>query len=255
MIASLPMYERPETAGATNRFWELIRDRLRSTGIDAPERLERNGDPMHTWKDPDLLLSQTCGMPYRILLSELVTLVGTPDLGMDGCPPGYYFSVLVSNRDDRRMQFEDFPQSRLAYNDQLSQSGWAAPINEAATLGFSFGSFTETGSHTESARVVAIGHADIAAIDAYSWRLIRWFENWASSLKVVGHTSLTPALPLITGQGTMAGQLYRAVQEAAVLLALEDRDLLPFKAIVSIPKSEYLSLPCPAEPMQGIGRT
>ncbi len=248
MKASLPMYYRPETADATHRFWALIRDQLRANGINAPQRLEHGDDPMLEWKDPALLLSQTCGMPYRTRLFEQVQLVGTPDIGREGCQPGYYLSVLVASRADRRKLFEDFANAQLAYNDRLSQSGWAAPLCKAETEGFSFGSFTKTGSHLESARAVAIGYADIAAIDIFAWQLIRRFEVWSSNLKVVGHTSPTPGLPLITAQGKLVEALFHAIEEAAAALASEDRDLLPFKAIIYIPKSEYLSIPCPPEP-------
>jgi hypothetical protein len=65
VIAALPMYDRPETRAATDRFWELTRDALSLRGIDAPEALTRDRDPWDIWQAPDLVLAQTCGLPYR----------------------------------------------------------------------------------------------------------------------------------------------------------------------------------------------
>lgn len=235
------MYERPETVHSTDRFWSLIRDRLRAVGIAAPETLERNADPMADWLNPNLLLSQTCSLPYRKCLSATLELVGTPDPETAGCPPGYYCSILVANTSDARCKFEEFGHSLLAFNNRLSQSGWAAPLQEAAMHGFSFGDFAETGSHLESAHAVARGSAGIAAIDSFSWKLINRFESWSDKLKVIGQTPPAPALPLVTAQQELAGALFTAVGEAIKGSAVEDLDLLPFKAMVSLPKSEYLA--------------
>ena len=103
MIASLPMYDRPETAAANDRLWAGIRDRLRAEGLPAPEALIHGAsDLWPQWTSPDLVLSQTCGYPYRSRLHGQVLLVGTPDYGVDGCAPGHYRSVFVARADDPR---------------------------------------------------------------------------------------------------------------------------------------------------------
>ena len=73
MIAALPMYDRPETQDATDRFWALIRDRLRAGGIPAPDHLTRDRDPWDIWTDPDLVLAQTCGLPSRVPTQDTIT--------------------------------------------------------------------------------------------------------------------------------------------------------------------------------------
>ncbi|MFN3646541.1 MAG: hypothetical protein ACK4S2_08505, partial [Gemmobacter sp.] len=66
MQASLPMYDRPEVQAANDRLWAGIRDRLRAAGLAAPETLVRGRWPLWDhWTAPDLVLSQTCGLPYR----------------------------------------------------------------------------------------------------------------------------------------------------------------------------------------------
>ena len=93
MIASLAMYDRAEAQPANDRLWGLIRDGLRRSGGAAPDRLTRgDGAYWPAWEAPDLVLSQTCGYPFRARLIGTVTLIGTPDYGVTGCPPGHYCS-------------------------------------------------------------------------------------------------------------------------------------------------------------------
>ncbi len=101
MIASLPMYDRPSTRAANDRLWQGIRDRLRVAGQPAPEALTRSGSPWDHWQHPELILSQTCGLPYRAQLVGQVTLIASPVHDLD-CPPGHYFSVIVARADDPR---------------------------------------------------------------------------------------------------------------------------------------------------------
>ncbi|MEO6301185.1 MAG: hypothetical protein ABIO62_16295, partial [Paracoccaceae bacterium] len=136
MIASLAMYDRAEAQPANDRLWALIRDGLRAKGLAAPDHLTRGaGAYWDAWQSPDLVLSQTCGFPYRSKLHGKVALIGTPEFGVDGCPPGYYRSILVARADDPRHTITDFHNAALAFNEDLSQSGWAAPQNHAANLG------------------------------------------------------------------------------------------------------------------------
>ena len=95
MIASLQMYKRPELMEAHARFWSLINQNLMELGINAPRELNQDKEVMAVWTDPDLVLSQTCGMPYRKFLHEKVNLVGTPIYDLGNCLPGYYYSCIV----------------------------------------------------------------------------------------------------------------------------------------------------------------
>lgn len=250
MIASLPMYDRPELRAETDRYWSLIRAELAARGVDAPEALRR-GDAvlMPQWEDAGLILSQTCGFPYRARLHGKVELVGTPDFGNEGCAPGYYRSVLIAKADDPRGVFEDFDGARIAYNDGLSQSGWAAPINHAAARGIRLLPGVETGSHRASFMAVAEGRAELAAIDALTWSLISEFEDVAG-VKVVGATDPTPALPYITAKGRDAGVIFAAVAAAIDRLSPEDRARLRLRGIVVLPAAAYLAVPIPPAPDQ-----
>lgn len=251
MIASLPMYDVVHLTGATDRMWAGIRDRLRAQGLEAPEALTRGLDDLWPlWTDPALVLAQTCGFPFRARLHGRVALVGTPDYGVEGCPPGHYRSLLVARAGDARATFADFDGARLAYNDALSQSGWAAAANEASARGIRLAPGPRTGSHRASIRAVAERQADIAAIDAVTWALVAPVEPAAAALKVVGRTAPTPGLPYISAAGADGAALFAAVADAIAALPRDDRSALHLRGIVAIPAAAYLAVPTPPPPDQ-----
>ena len=76
-VVQLPMYDWPEFTQATDRLWASIRDNLSKAGINAPASLDRTSPPAETWQSPNLLLSQTCGLPLVADLSEKVKVLGS----------------------------------------------------------------------------------------------------------------------------------------------------------------------------------
>ena len=249
MIASLDMYDRAEAQPANDRLWVLIRDGMRAKGLDAPETLTRGAAAYwDAWASPDLILSQTCGFPYRAKLHGKVALIGTPDFGVEGCPPGYYHSVFIARTDDPRDGLKDFNGAALAFNEDLSQSGWAAPQNYAAKLGLTLKPSLRTGGHLLSAKAVAEGKADIAAIDAVTWRMITRWEGFAAKLKVVGQTDATPGLPYIAALGTDQAAMFGIIAVAIAQIAPADRDTLCLNGLVHIEPATYLAVPTPPTP-------
>jgi ABC-type phosphate/phosphonate transport system substrate-binding protein len=249
MIAALPMYDRPDLTGATDRYWALIRDGLRLRGMDAPEGLRRgDAELMPHWLSPDLVLSQTCGFPYRARLHGKVRLVGTPDFGVEGCPPGYYRSVLIARAEDPRTGLAAFDGVAMAYNDGLSQSGWAAPQNQAAALGLRLPAGVLTGSHAASLLAVAEGRADLAALDAVTFRLLARSHPAAALVRVVALTDPTPGLPYICAAAVDADAVFDAVAAAIAALEAADRAALGLRGLCRIPAEAYLSVPTPASP-------
>src|SRR5690606_35273518 len=145
------------------------------------------------------------------------------------------------------------------------QSGWAAPQNHMARHGSGHGGshggsnggrFTRTlhtGAHADSARAVAEGRADIAAIDAVSWRLMTAHRPAvAERLRVVCATDPSPGLPLITALGRDPAPLARAAAAAIAALAPADRAALGLKGVVGIPAEAYLAVPTPPPPSQDV---
>lgn len=251
MIASLGMYDFGAAEAANDRLWALIRDGLRGRGIAAPEALTR-GEHAYwdAWAAPDLLLSQTCGYPFRSRLHGTVTYVGTPDYGVEGCAPGQYRSVFVARADDPRRDVVEFGGAGFAYNEALSQSGWAAPQTHAAKLGLRLPPVMQTGGHRLSAQAVADRRADIAALDAVTFALMRDADPVAAKLRVVGMTDPTPGLPFITARARDPAPIFDAVSEAIAALAPPDRAALHLKGLVRLPVADYLAVPNPPSPEQ-----
>ncbi|MEM9812568.1 MAG: PhnD/SsuA/transferrin family substrate-binding protein [Pseudomonadota bacterium] len=194
MIASLPMYDWPEIRAETDGLWQSVRAALGR----GPDRLTR---PETGWMDDDVLLSQTCGLPFVTRLSARLWVVGAGDYGLADTPPGWYRSALVVRRDDQRRTLPDFRGAILAANSTDSQSGWQAVMQMVAPLardGAFFGAVRLSGAHRASIRMVAEGDADLAAIDAVSWRLAERHEPAAGELRVLGLTECAPGLPFVT---------------------------------------------------------
>ncbi|MFK7743580.1 MAG: phosphate/phosphite/phosphonate ABC transporter substrate-binding protein [Roseobacter sp.] len=244
MTASLPMYDTSATTAATDRLWQAIRQTY-GTG---PKDLDRHTDPHVTWSNPDLVLSQTCGLPYRSALHDSVQLVGTPDYGLSGCAPGYYYSIIIVRREDPRTTLSEFTGSRLARNDIRSQSGWAAikhHITEAGAPDMFANNIFDTGAHALSAQAVVDGQADIAAIDAVTWQFLCRDTDVPRGLRVLGQTTPTPGLPLIAGPLQDAKTLFSAVSSAINGIGPDDRATLMLNGLVKIPTAAYLAVPLP----------
>lgn len=245
MIANLMMYQRPQLVDVHDRYWALIRNHLHAVGIDSPARLSQDAEEFYVWNHPQLVLSQTCGMPYRTWLHDKVALVGTPDFGVYGCPPGYYRSAIVVRKNDSRENLRQYQHGVFAYNQTFSQSGYAAPYWLANGNGFWFKSRLHAEQHLESARAVAEKRADIASIDAVTWRLMREYEPFARELRVLEWTEPTPGLPLIAAKSANVEATFQAVSNAIAQLDPTDRSLLGLKGIVYIPKDAYLAVQNP----------
>ncbi|SNR25985.1 phosphate/phosphite/phosphonate ABC transporter substrate-binding protein [Puniceibacterium sediminis] len=240
MIAFFPMYDRAETASANDALWAAFRARL---GY-GPDRLDREIGLWDGWENPELLLSQTCGLPYRTRLQGKVTLVGSPDYGLPGCAPGFYNSVLVT-RADNRHPVRNLLGQRLVINQHHSQSGHAAMVSHAQWLGANLGTMRESGGHIESAHMVARNEADLAVIDAHTWRLIQRYEEVARELRECDRTMPTPATPFITARGTDPQPLFVALRSALEDLPPETRAILNLRAIVDIPHEVYVAVKNP----------
>ncbi len=249
MLASLPMYDRTEAHAANDRLWAGIRDRLRAQGEAAPDALTREGALWDHWSAPGLVLSQTCGLPYRAHLHGKVTLVASPDYGLDGCAPGFYRSVLIARAGDTRGAPPEFGGAPLAYNDALSQSGWGAVWEHARDHAIALNPALETGGHRASAQAVAEGRADWAALDAQTWAMIARWDGFSAGLKVIGHTRPTPALPFITAPGRNPAPLRDALAAAIAAMPDGDRAVLGLRGIAVIAPGAYCAVPIPPAPL------
>lgn len=247
MHANLPMYDRAETSAAHDALWALIRDGLRARGLAAPEALDRTVGHMEGWARPDLVLSQICNLPWRARFRGRVTLIGASDYGLPEAEPGEYYSLFVVRAGDPAQRLADCANHRFAYNEALSNSGWGAPVQTAAAQGIALNPAIGTGAHVESLRAVAEGRADLAAIDAVTFRNCRRWEPAAVRLRVIGRTFASPGQSFITRAGEDPLPYRAAISDAIAALAPGDRDALGLKGIVVLPEAAY-DLPLPPAP-------
>jgi ABC-type phosphate/phosphonate transport system substrate-binding protein len=147
-----------------------------------------------------------------------VEILGAPDYGVPGAPPGHYRSAIVVRADDPRTTLAEFRGARLAVNGLDSQSGYGSILHHAAPLakdGRFFGTAEITGAHAASIPRVSEGAVDIAAIDWVSWRMACRFRPKAARLRVLMLTDPTPGTPFIAARGVDVAR-YRAAIAAAV---------------------------------------
>ncbi len=217
-MAALQMYDWPEVQGRTDAFWAAIAGALRAEGVAAPEGLSRPADLAGAWRDPALLLGQSCGLPFVSGLCGEAVALARPVYDAEGCGRGTYRSALVC-RAGEEAPLEAFRGRTVAINDYGSQSGCNALADAVRPLGDAFfGAVLLTGAHRASALAVAAGRADIAAIDAVAWALFAEVEPGArAGLAVLGWTEEAPALPFITASAYRASipALRRALSAAA----------------------------------------
>jgi len=238
MYAALPMYDIAPLHAAHDALWAGIRDRLAYAGIAAPDRLMREVEIGAGWLWPVLLLSQTCGLPYVRRLRGKVRLVGAVDHRLEGISAGDYCSRIVVRKTDLQAgisRIEDCRGRRCAFNSPDSQSGAGAMrhlVLPLLTGGRFFGSGLATGSHFASISAVAGGSADVAAIDAATWRLALLHLPRAAELAVICSTEPTPGLPLITAADGPSLALFAAINAALADLAQSQRDAIGIHSVV-----------------------
>ncbi|WP_323771059.1 phosphate/phosphite/phosphonate ABC transporter substrate-binding protein [Antarctobacter sp.] len=241
MIASLPMYWQRETAPHWALFWDAVQQRLPDLPpLTTPDALPE--DWYAHWMAPDLMLSHTCGLPFRDRLRERVTYVASFDYALPDTPPGFYHSVVLARRDDTRDQGD----MRLAFNQPDSQSGWGS------TRGRPFASYLETGSHRASVTAVIEGRADLAYVDAVTWRILRLLDpSSADALQVIDRSTPTAGLALITALGNDPLPLRTALAEALETLPDESRAAMGGPVgLAQVRNEDYLAVPIPASPPQ-----
>jgi ABC-type phosphate/phosphonate transport system substrate-binding protein len=238
-IVSLPMYDWRELQPAHDAFWTRLASAFTAADIAAPKKLTRDGDDQSYWLHPNLLLGQTCGYPFSTSLQGKVRYVATPVYDVQGCAGGQYSSALVVRRGD---PFNDhhLRAARFAYNSQASLSGYRAAKARFGLPETTFAGVVETGSHRNSARAVAEEKADMAALDAVCWHLLKMFEpETAGKLQVAGWTDPYPALPYITSLQT-DDRTVAKIQEILVHFGPEEAIVLGGFEV--LPGSDYQKL-------------
>jgi len=223
VLAALPMYDYPELAGAHDALWRALRDGLLAAGVQAPTELTRGLGHFDTWRDPGLLLGQACEYPLAKRFARTVRKVATPLYTAAGCTGASYRSAIVVRADDPAAGLADLRGRRCVVNEIDSNSGMnllRAAVAPLCERGRFFASVAYSGSHRQSAALVAAGAADVAALDCVSYaHLQRLDPETTAALRVLGWTPSSPSLPLITAAATDDDTLHKLRTCLAALAA------------------------------------
>jgi ABC-type phosphate/phosphonate transport system substrate-binding protein len=251
-IAALPMYNvTPRHA----MLWRtLLHDALAAfapaAGVtDAAILDEPYGNLMALWRRDDLLLSQTCGYPYRVLgLADNVRLIATPMFDAEGCEgPRYRSAIMVSNAawTQGATSLAACRGLRAACNSDDSHSGMNAlrhAVAQHAQEGRFFASVSWTGSHIDSLHALATGLADVAAIDCVTLALLRdAHPDLLANVQTIGMTASAPGLPFIASRALdepQAALLCDALNAAHAADAARSR-ALRLRGFARIEQSDY----------------
>ena len=248
MFASLPMYAAPHAEAAHAALWAGVRDRLRASGIDAPDALDQETPPMEGWGRPDLLLGQICNLPLRARFLGRVTILGSADHALEGAGPGMYYSRFIVRSDDPAGRLADCAGYRFALNEPLSNSGWGAALAAAAEAGIALRPAVQTGGHRFSLAAVAGGEADLAAIDANTWERVLCDDPNRNRVKVIGRTAESPGMTFITARGNDPAPIRAALEAAIAALDPAHRDTLGLRGVVDPPPGAF-DAPLPPAPV------
>src|SRR3954451_6940994 len=226
MIAALPMYDLPEIQEANDKLWRSVARRLRACGVaGVPASLSRDmPDLSALWRDPRLLLAQTCGYPLVTGLGRAVRLVAVPIYDFPGCTGWKHRSFIIAAAAAQARPLAGFRGTVCAVNGFDSNSGMnllraaVAPLAEGAPF---FAGILETGSHPASLEAVADGRAALAAIDCVTHgHLARHRPALVARTRIVGQTPASPNLPMIT-PGTTSPEALAALRDALAETAMD----------------------------------
>lgn len=249
-VAALPMYDFPDVAAAHDALWGAIAERLQQAGLDAPRTLVRDLPYTEVWCHPGLVFGQACEYPLAKSYGDRVRLVATPGYEAPGCVGFRYSSCIVVRRDDAAVSVEDLRRRRCVVNQPDSNSGMnllRAAIAPHARGARFFESVQTSGSHRQSAVMVAGGEADVAAVDCVTYaHLARCEAPLIGRLRILARTPPSPALPFITSRTTDDAMLavmravLREVSEAPGLQAA--RRALYLAAVDCEPDAEFTEI-------------
>ena len=155
--------------------------------------------------DAGFFLGQTCGYPYTTHLQHTHQLVCAPEFDAQGCSGINYSSWLIVHSSDRRTSLEQFKNSIAVVNNFDSNSGMnifrhaVSQVSESCKF---FHRVLTSGSHISSIQLVQERKADIAAIDAVTWKLAKDAGIIKSNqVRILGQCEATPGLPFVTSAG------------------------------------------------------
>lgn len=218
MIASLPMYDWPETRSITDEWWQGLHKALVKEGVStAPSWLSRHSNDHHNWKSADLIVGQTCGYPYTHGYADHLRILGIPDYNVSGCDNYQYQSLILCRKDQPFSDLTSFRNSIAVINNYGSHSGFSAFRHSIAKVAESRKFFKQvliSGGHRFSMEALCLKKADICAVDPVSFALAqKYVPELVEPLQIITFTEPAPCLPLVCHK-FITDDLFDRVQQA-----------------------------------------
>ena len=231
--AALPWYRFPETQPILDSIWRDVVSELREAGVEQPpEFLDHTTPHQALLSKPSLTLSQCCGPD--LFQDDAINMVpfAAPVISAYEVAPGYYFSHIVTGKSAGAGKSPKLDSPRVGINSRTSYSGCTAVKLWLEDRGIEEYTVYESGSHSNSVRELQAGRADLAAIDALSWRFLD-----VRDLKILDNSEPVIAPPFIAGlESTIPTDLMRPMLDRAFKRHGEP---LGITGLVPITKSDY----------------
>jgi ABC-type phosphate/phosphonate transport system substrate-binding protein len=210
------MYQMPELEPAVSAWWQGLRQHLVNQGLndgDLPKLLIKPEDYYAHWRNPTLLLSQTCGFPLTHELHNQVQYVATQSYQTAYTKGPTYCSLVLVHKTNSANHISQLKHTRLAVNSDDSQSGYHALRRFIAPLAGNERFFSEvvhSGSHRQSMALVASREADVCAVDCVTYGLLQTHAPaTVANLRVLTATQSAPGLPYVTSLATSPATLIK----------------------------------------------
>ncbi len=232
-VASLPMYDFPEVAGALDDFWTGLRRHMAAAGLDDVPPALVHGRPLRAlWDDPACWFTQCCGYDLVHRYAEVLRPLATPCFVAPECTGWQYTSLVLVAEDFPGARIADLAGRRCALNGRDSHSGMNALRALIAPLrpeGRFFAAVHESGSYATSIAMLVRGEADVCAVDCVTHALLdRYRPEALAGTRCLGITARAPGIPYVVPAATAADDVAR--MRAALDAAFADPDLAAIRA-------------------------
>lgn len=244
-VASLPMYDFPEVAGALDALWAAL-SRVLADGDDAPppDRLVHGEELDALWRDEALFVSQCCGYDLVNRYAGILRPLVTPRYAAPGCRGSEYCSQIVVAEGAAIGELSDARGGVCAINGHESHSGMNALRALVAPLhrhGRFFSRVTVHGTHADSLAAVARGDANICAVDCVSHALLARHRPAAlAGTRILCQSASAPAIPFVTRVDR--GEIFALRLQTALLQVLGDPELEDARRDLLIDGGEILPI-------------
>ena len=245
------MYDFPEVHWALDKLWRAIAANLRARGVDeTPDELLHTRPLHELWTDPDMFISQCCGLDVVKNFTRHLTPLATPLSVASGCDGHRYRSKVIVHEDSKAAGLEDLRGKVCVVNGPESHSGMnalramIAPLSRGHRF---FAEVRESGAHIDSIAMVASGEADVAAIDCVTYAILERYRPAAiAGTRVLTHTEYGPGIPYVARTNADPDTVEN--MRAAIIEAFGEPDLadaleaLFLVGVTVLPKDDYYEL-------------